>query len=161
MYWICLIDSADGDFVVTLKTKATVYHDGKIVWEPPAIYKSYCPIDVEFFPFDIQECFLKFGTWTYNGDEVDLMHVCNGTHIGKDIIILRGIDLKDYYKNVEWDVINVTARRKVFYELLPTHLLCLLCLCVGYFYPGACHVCDVCVETKYYPHNCRVCHVCV
>lgn len=106
--------SADGDYVVTLKTKATVYYDGKIVWEPPAIYKSYCPIDVEYFPFDIQECFLKFGTWTYNGGEVDLQHVCNGTQVNEQdhYIVLRGIDLKDYYYNVEWDVINVTARRK-------------------------------------------------
>ena len=105
--------SADGDFVVTLKTKATVYHNGKIVWEPPAIYKSYCPIDVEFFPFDVQKCFMKFSSWTYNGEEVDLQHVCNGTMIDKTLVIPRGIDMKDYYYNVEWDVLNVTARRHV------------------------------------------------
>ena len=63
--------SADGDFVITLLTKATVYHTGLIVWEPPAIYKTYCPINVEFFPFDQQECFMKFGVWTYDGHEVN------------------------------------------------------------------------------------------
>ena len=31
-----------------------VHNDGKIIWEPPAIYKSYCEIDVEYFPFDQQ-----------------------------------------------------------------------------------------------------------
>nr|KAG5693139.1 hypothetical protein BaRGS_025498 [Batillaria attramentaria] len=66
---LVLYNNADGDFVVTLKTKASVYHDGKIVWEPPAIFKSYCPINVEYFPFDIQECFLKFSTWSYDGTE--------------------------------------------------------------------------------------------
>lgn len=110
---IVLYNNADGDFVVTLKTKATVYHTGKIVWEPPAIYKSYCPIDVEFFPFDMQECFMKFSSWTYNGFEVDLQHVCNGTTVDDKVIIPRGIDMKDYYYNVEWDVLNVTARRNV------------------------------------------------
>ncbi|XP_076443426.1 acetylcholine receptor subunit alpha-like 1 [Babylonia areolata] len=110
---IVLYNNADGDFVVTLKTKATVYHTGKIVWEPPAIYKSYCPINVEFFPFDMQECFMKFSSWTYNGFEVDLQHVCNGTTIGDKVVIQRGIDMKDYYFNVEWDVLNVTARRNV------------------------------------------------
>jgi hypothetical protein len=54
------INSADGDFVVTLLTKATVHFDGRIIWEPPVIYKSYCPIDVEYFPFDMQECLYVF-----------------------------------------------------------------------------------------------------
>ena len=55
---------------MTLLTKAAVYSTGRIVWEPPAIYKTYCPINVEFFPFDQQECFMKFGSWTYDGHEV-------------------------------------------------------------------------------------------
>ena len=57
--------SADGNFQVTLSTKATVYYTGKVVWEPPAIYKSSCAIDVEFFPFDEQTCTMKFSSWTY------------------------------------------------------------------------------------------------
>ena len=108
--------SADGDFVVTLLTKATVTFDGKIVWEPPAIYKSYCPINMEFFPFDQQECFMKFGSWTYDLKEVDLQHLCadQGVMDSKGVMVIpRGIDLKDYYLNVEWDIINVTALRKL------------------------------------------------
>jgi len=48
-------------------TKATIKHTGEVEWEPPAIYKSQCDIDVEFFPFDVQECKMKFGVWTYSG----------------------------------------------------------------------------------------------
>jgi len=48
-------------------TKATIKHTGVVEWEPPAIYKSQCDIDVEFFPFDVQKCKMKFGVWTYHG----------------------------------------------------------------------------------------------
>ena len=106
--------SADGEFVITLLTKATVFHNGHIVWEPPAIYKSYCPINVEFFPFDQQECFMKFSSWTYDGYEVDLRHVWEnqGYLDGQVTIIPNGVDLCEFYPNVEWDIINVTAVRK-------------------------------------------------
>lgn len=64
------IFSADGNFEVTLATKATIYHQGLVEWKPPAIYKSSCEIDVEYFPFDEQTCVLKFGSWTYDGFKV-------------------------------------------------------------------------------------------
>jgi len=43
---------------------------GNVLWIPPAIYKSSCTIDVTYFPFDQQECKMKFGSWTFNGDQV-------------------------------------------------------------------------------------------
>ena len=51
-------------------TKATLKYTGEVVWKPPAIYKSSCEIDVEYFPFDEQSCVMKFGSWTYNGNQV-------------------------------------------------------------------------------------------
>ncbi|KOC69122.1 Acetylcholine receptor subunit alpha-like [Habropoda laboriosa] len=51
-------------------TKATVYYSGSVVWQPPAVYKSSCSIDVEFFPYDVQTCVLKLGSWTYDGFKV-------------------------------------------------------------------------------------------
>lgn len=55
---------------MTLATKATIYSEGLVEWKPPAIYKSSCEIDVEYFPFDEQTCVLKFGSWTYDGFKV-------------------------------------------------------------------------------------------
>lgn len=73
MYGYCKIScSADGNFEVTLATKATIYSEGLVEWKPPAIYKSSCEIDVEYFPFDEQTCVLKFGSWTYDGFKVGL-----------------------------------------------------------------------------------------
>ena len=62
--------SADGNFEVTLATKATLWFNGLVEWKPPAIYKSSCEIDVEYFPFDEQTCVMKFGSWTYDGFQV-------------------------------------------------------------------------------------------
>lgn len=41
-----------------------------ITWNPPAIFKSYCEIIVLHFPFDLQNCSMKLGTWTYDGNLV-------------------------------------------------------------------------------------------
>ena len=51
-------------------TKATVYYNGAISWRPPAIYKSSCAMDLHYFPYDAQTCFLKMGSWTYSGFQV-------------------------------------------------------------------------------------------
>ena len=34
------------------------------------MFKSSCPIDITWFPFDDQSCEMKFGSWTYNGFKV-------------------------------------------------------------------------------------------
>lgn len=65
-------------------------------------------IDVEYFPFDEQTCVMKFGSWTYDGFQVDLRHIdeSNGTNV-VDI----GIDLSEFYTSVEWDILEVPAVR--------------------------------------------------
>ncbi|XP_023323772.1 acetylcholine receptor subunit alpha-like [Eurytemora carolleeae] len=67
---IVLYNNADGNFEVTLATKATLHSTGKVEWKPPAIYHSSCEMDVEYFPFDEQTCVMKFGSWTYDGFQV-------------------------------------------------------------------------------------------
>ncbi|XP_065218453.1 acetylcholine receptor subunit alpha-like [Planococcus citri] len=110
---IVLYNNADGNFEVTLETKATLNYTGRVEWKPPAIYKSSCEIDVEYFPFDEQTCVMKFGSWTYDGFQVDLRHVdeVQGTNV-----VELGIDLKEFYTSVEWDVLAVPAvRNEKFY----------------------------------------------
>ena len=64
------VGSADGKYEVSYKPNVVIFNHGDVLWIPPAIYKSSCTIDVTYFPFDQQECTMKFGSWTFNGDQV-------------------------------------------------------------------------------------------
>lgn len=56
--------SADGNYEVTLITKANVYHNGLVNWVPPAVYKSSCSIDVEVQHYSFPQ--IEFATVAYN-----------------------------------------------------------------------------------------------
>ncbi|XP_046821054.1 acetylcholine receptor subunit alpha-like isoform X2 [Vespa crabro] len=110
---IVLYNNADGNFEVTLATKATLNYTGRVEWKPPAIYKSSCEIDVEYFPFDEQTCVMKFGSWTYDGFQVDLRHI---DEIRGSNVVDIGVDLSEFYTSVEWDILEVPAvRNEKFY----------------------------------------------
>ncbi|VDM25560.1 unnamed protein product [Toxocara canis] len=69
---ILLYNSADESFDSTYKSNLVVYNNGQINWIPPGIFRASCRIDITWFPFDDQSCYLKFGSWTYNGFAIDL-----------------------------------------------------------------------------------------
>lgn len=94
--FICLC-SAVGDFQVEGKTKALLRYDGMITWTPPAIFKSSCPMDITFFPFDHQNCSLKFGSWTYDKAKIDLL------------IIGSKVDMNDFWENSEWEIVDASG----------------------------------------------------
>merc|ERR1711936_19877 len=109
---IVLYNNADGNYEVTIMTKAILNWNGKVNWNPPAIYKSYCGIDVEFFPFDEQECWMKFGSWTYDGFMLDLRHM---NQLPTNDSIGIAMDLRDFYISTGWDILSVPAIRNEKY----------------------------------------------
>lgn len=52
-----------------------IHHDGQTEWYCPAEIKSICHIDIKDFPFDTQQCRLKFGSWIYTGEEVSTLEI--------------------------------------------------------------------------------------
>nr|CAD7257722.1 unnamed protein product [Timema shepardi] len=62
--------SADEGFDGTYHTNVVVKHNGSCLYVPPGIFKSTCKIDITWFPFDDQHCDMKFGSWTYDGNQV-------------------------------------------------------------------------------------------
>ncbi|KAK1175082.1 neuronal acetylcholine receptor subunit non-alpha-3-like [Acipenser oxyrinchus oxyrinchus] len=96
---VVLYENADGHFEGSLMTKVIVKYNGTVMWTPPARYKSSCTMDVTFFPFDRQNCSMKFGSWTYDGDMVDL------------ILLDDHVDRKDFFDNGEWEILNATGMK--------------------------------------------------
>ena len=73
--------------------------NGRNYWYIPTILRSFCSIDIEYFPFDEQSCPLTFGSWTYHGLDLDLNLADKGT------------DLKRYQSSGEFELLTFTAKR--------------------------------------------------
>uniref|UniRef100_A0A667WW45 Cholinergic receptor, nicotinic, beta 5a n=1 Tax=Myripristis murdjan TaxID=586833 RepID=A0A667WW45_9TELE len=96
---IVLYNNADGVYEVSFYCNAVVSNTGDIFWLPPAIYKSACAIEVKNFPFDQQNCTLKFRSWTYDHTEVDL--ILTSDFASRD----------DFTPSGEWDIVSLPARK--------------------------------------------------
>uniref|UniRef100_A0A3B3QM25 Cholinergic receptor nicotinic beta 2 subunit n=1 Tax=Paramormyrops kingsleyae TaxID=1676925 RepID=A0A3B3QM25_9TELE len=96
---VVLYNNADGMYEVSFYSNALVSYDGSIFWLPPAIYKSACKIEVKHFPFDQQNCTMRFRSWTYDRTEIDLV-------LKSDVA-----SMDDFTPSGEWDIIALPGRR--------------------------------------------------
>ncbi|XP_060594559.1 acetylcholine receptor subunit beta-like 1 isoform X2 [Ruditapes philippinarum] len=97
---IVLFNNADGNYEVSYRSNVIVYPKGQVNWIPPAIYKSSCTIDVQFFPFDEQRCDMKFGSWTFREDQLNFTFYMN----------MNSLDVTDYLKSGTWDILDSPAK---------------------------------------------------
>ncbi|KAG9347192.1 hypothetical protein JZ751_006119 [Albula glossodonta] len=97
--------SADERFDATFHTNVLVNASGYCQYIPPGILKSTCYIDVRWFPFDVQKCNLKFGSWTYNGWLLDLQ--------------MLAVDISTYIPNGEWDLVGGQVQMADLAEISP------------------------------------------
>ncbi|CAL2029319.1 unnamed protein product [Caenorhabditis brenneri] len=106
MLWlpdIILYNNAHGSPWVSETTQVHVSHEGRVTWQPPVVYDAFCNIDIEWYPYDQQICELKFGSWTYGGSQLNLIHLdidkanestdATGDNVWK---VERGVDLSNY-----------------------------------------------------------------
>ncbi|XP_067032749.1 neuronal acetylcholine receptor subunit alpha-10-like isoform X2 [Acropora muricata] len=85
----------------TYKTNVVIRSNGDNEWSSPALFKTVCAIDVRYFPFDMQTCALKFGSWASSTRELTTKpgdSICKSNH---------------YVDNGEWDLVHVTKTRNV------------------------------------------------
>ncbi|XP_077814030.1 acetylcholine receptor subunit delta isoform X4 [Macaca mulatta] len=116
MVWlpeIVLENNNDGFFQISYSCNVLVYNYGFVYWLPPAIFRSSCPISVTYFPFDWQNCSLKFSSLKYTAKEITLSLKQdaeeNRTYPVEWIII----DPEGFTENGEWEIVHRPARVNV------------------------------------------------
>eukprot|EP00095_Tigriopus_kingsejongensis_P011409 snap_masked-scaffold508_size152036-processed-gene-0.11 protein:Tk11409 transcript:snap_masked-scaffold508_size152036-processed-gene-0.11-mRNA-1 annotation:"hypothetical protein DAPPUDRAFT_39496" len=62
-----LYNNADDYTTEYMRSLALVKHNGDVFWPPPTKFRSTCPVNVAFFPFDDQTCMIKLGSWLHDG----------------------------------------------------------------------------------------------
>lgn len=84
------------------QTNAIVYNTGKVLWVPPSDFHSFCELNLRHWPFDHQTCFLKIGSWTFDGYQLNL------TNSDEPVIDIE-------VPNNEWSIRKVTTDRHITY----------------------------------------------
>ncbi|XP_051165767.1 neuronal acetylcholine receptor subunit alpha-7-like isoform X3 [Leptopilina boulardi] len=106
---VLMYNSADEGFDGTYPTNVVVKSNGTCLYVPPGIFKSTCKIDITWFPFDDQKCEMKFGSWTYDGFQLDLQ-----------LQDESGGDISSFITNGEWDLLGVPGKRnEIYYNCCP------------------------------------------
>lgn len=70
---IILYNSALGNDISHYgKTTCILYATGTVLWVPPSQYQVFCDLDLRSWPYDVQKCMVKVGSWTYSGNMINL-----------------------------------------------------------------------------------------
>ena len=92
-FFVCIF-SADEDIDSTYPTNVVVSSNGDCLWVPPGLFLSTCKINIAWFPFDDQECAMKFGSWTYDGSAINLQLQADSG------------DTSSFITNGEWELVG-------------------------------------------------------
>uniref|UniRef100_A0A8C8S8I6 Cholinergic receptor nicotinic delta subunit n=1 Tax=Pelusios castaneus TaxID=367368 RepID=A0A8C8S8I6_9SAUR len=124
MLWvpeIVLENNNDGLFQIAYYCNVLVSDSGYVYWLPPAIFHSACPINVNFFPFDWQNCSLKFSSLRYNAKEITMNLKQELDRKLKKYYVVEWItiDLAAFTENGEWEIIHKPARKNIDRSVSP------------------------------------------
>lgn len=134
------------------KTRIKVEYDGTHTWMIPVLLRSSCTVDVTNFPFDQQNCFLIFNSWTHDKTELDLRHdprpIITSNYINSSEWEVRSVDKKivsklyiccpNPYVNMEY---RIKLDRRAFYYIHHIVVPCIIQMIVilfTFFLPPDC-----------------------
>ncbi|XP_022108839.1 neuronal acetylcholine receptor subunit alpha-7-like isoform X2 [Acanthaster planci] len=99
---ITLMRNIDEDFEVMKPTSVRVNSTGHVSWFTLAFLSSSCDVNVRYFPFDIQRCEMRFSSWSYSIEDIDL-------YLAKS----KDAQQTSYQENGIWDLVEVQTAREV------------------------------------------------
>ncbi|MEQ2230052.1 hypothetical protein ILYODFUR_025239, partial [Ilyodon furcidens] len=117
MVWlpeIVLENNNDAQFQVAYYSNVLVDPTGLCYWLPPAIFRSSCSINVNYFPFDWQNCTLKFTSLTYNAKEIKMLLKEDGNETHKHTVEWIVTDPESFTENGEWEIIHRPAKKNTY-----------------------------------------------
>ncbi|XP_068137369.1 acetylcholine receptor subunit delta isoform X2 [Hyperolius riggenbachi] len=124
MVWqpkLILENNNDGKFEVAYYCNVLISPDGYIYWLPPAIFQTPCSINVNYFPFDWQNCSLKFSSLTYSAKEINLRLKEQEDEAAKKYYPVEWIviDREAFTENGEWDIVHLPAKKNIDRSVSP------------------------------------------
>ncbi|XP_013380739.1 neuronal acetylcholine receptor subunit alpha-7 [Lingula anatina] len=91
---IQLMNAAAPTEDITTNANVRLANNGEVIYVPSKKYTASCATDLND---EVHECKLKFASWVYPGDQLDL--------VGDDL------DLTEYSADMEWKLLNATTVR--------------------------------------------------
>jgi len=87
-----LYNSASYPDLIVNEGLARINYQGNVTWILPILYSFSCSLNLEYFPFDTQECSMSLGSWKFTKQYLDIR-------------IIDEINF-DNFKHNEWDIIE-------------------------------------------------------
>lgn len=78
-------------------SNAILSYNGHVIWVPPSQFPVFCELNMRLWPFDTQKCTLILGSWTYDGNKIDLAD--------------EGVSTELIVQNHEWEIKQFRANR--------------------------------------------------
>lgn len=70
-----------------------VSFDGSVVWMPFEVFETRCDVNIKYFPFDQQNCTLKFVVWSHSIHEINITAGIQGLNL-------------EVFENGEWEIVG-------------------------------------------------------
>ncbi|KAI1727345.1 neurotransmitter-gated ion-channel ligand binding domain-containing protein [Ditylenchus destructor] len=70
----------------------------------PTLYKFSCMLDLRFFPFDVQHCLMRFGSWTHDNKAID--------YFSHNETEDEAIGTKHCIENEGWNILSTDVLRR-------------------------------------------------